>query len=158
MRFLLRSSTVLLMSIFVVNAYSQLSSATNYNGGREVAVYNRIAMKSTSAFSAYDVQPLNTQSLSMYGATSQIMYGNYTIPMAAKDISGGETLEDDEPIYAVIRRALGGEEGLRPGYDPEDPFHTPVGEVPVALLILLAAMVTYLRARKIKATQQTQTA
>lgn len=30
-------------------------------------------------------------------------------------------------------------------------FHTPIGEVPVLLLIILAAMVTYLRARKLKA-------
>lgn len=131
MRFLLRFSTVLLMSIWGVNAYSQLSSATNYNGGREVAEYNQIGMKSTSAFSANDVQPQ-----SMYGATSQNLYGNYTIPMAAQDIRGGEILEDDEPSYAGIRRAYGG--GNRPGYDPEDPFHTPVGEVPVALIAILA--------------------
>lgn len=136
MRILLRFSTVLLMSIWGVNAYSQLSSATNYNGGREVAEYNQMAMKSTSAFSANDVQPLNAQRLSMYGATSQNMYGNYTIPMAAQDIRGGETLEDDEPSYAGIHRALGGG-GYRPGYDPEDPFHTPVGEVPVALIAIL---------------------
>ena len=35
-------------------------------------------------------------------------------------------------------------------------FHTPIGEVPVLLLILLAALVTYIRARKLKAAQVAQ--
>ena len=82
----------------------------------------------------------------MYGATSYLMPGNYMVPMAAKLLDGGTT-QDDESHHGSPRRSLGGGE-YRPDYDPEDPFHTPIGDVPVMMFMFLAAMVTYWRIRR----------
>ena len=156
MKILLRLSAVLLMSALGINAYTSTHYAATYGGVKEAA-----SMTTTSAFSTNSVQTMNTQSLnkqslSMYGASSQLMYGNYTVPMAAKYIGDGETLEEDD-YYEPRRKVIGGG-GYRPDYDPEDPFHTPVGDVPVMLLIVFAAIATYLRYRKLKADQLVPTA
>ena len=156
MKTLLRLSAVLLMSALAVNAYSSTPSATYLSGIKGATLTTSTPAYGTNSAQMMNTQSLNKQSLSMYGASSQLMYGNYSVPMAAKYIGGGETLEDDE-YYEQRRRVIGGG-GYRPDYDPEDPFHTPVGDVPVMLLIVFAAMATYLRYRKLKAAQLVPTA
>ena len=153
MKRLLHFSAILLMCVCAMS--SQAAPAANNmlvsNGAAEAI---RLPMGSTSAFAdMYGVQSFNNQSLSMYGAQSQVMHGSYTVPMAAQSIGGGTTTVDDEEevTYSMMRRALGGGSGgYRPDYDQGDPFHTPLGEIPVLLLILAAAGVTYFRVRKLR--------
>lgn len=157
MKTLLRLSAVLLLSALAVNAYPSTPSATYLSGIRGATLTTSTPTYGANSVQMMNTQSLNTQSLSMYGASSQLMHGNYSVPMAAKFIGGGEILEEEEePCYGPRRRALGGDT-YRPGYDPNDPFHTPLGEVPVLLIIILAAMVTYLRSRKLKAAALTAT-
>lgn len=85
-----------------------------------------------------------------------------TLSLSARNLGNGttadETLAMNRPRHVIIERdddydPEDGEGPLTPGYDPNDPFFTPVGDVPVLLLILLAALVTFFRTRKLKATQ-----
>ena len=150
MRIILRLFTVLLMSTFAINNHANTSAGLVIGKG---ATAPATPMSSTSAFtSMYGVQSFNTQSLNMFGTQSQVMYGSYTVPMAAQSIASGTLLDDDEEeqYYGRAHRALGGGGGYRPGYDQGDPFHTPIGDVPLLLLILLATLVTYLRVRKLR--------
>lgn len=109
---------------------------------------------------------LSNSSVPFETSTSSAAYRIYCISEVSTFGTHSHTIRDledgttaDETGRNTPRRVISpGDEDLQPDYDLDDPFLSPVGEVPVALLILLAAMVTYLRARKIKATQQTQTA
>lgn len=110
---------------------------------------------------------LSNSSLPFETSTSSAAYRIYCISevstfgthsLTKRDLEDGTTADETSGRNTPRRVISPGDDGLQPEYDITDPFLSPVGEVPVALLILLAAMVTYLRARKIKATQQTQTA
>ena len=146
MRIILRLFAVLVMSAFAINNHANTSAGFVASKGIAAPA---TPMSSTSAFtSMYGVQSFNTQSLNMFGTQSQVMYGSYTVPMAAQSISNGTTLTEDaeEQFFSHAHRALGGG-GYRPDYDQDDPFHTPIGDVPLLLLILLAAGVTFVRIR-----------
>lgn len=81
-----------------------------------------------------------------------------TISLAARDLENGTTA-DETLVKITPRRVISpGDEEYRPDYDLDDPFLTPVGDVPVMLLIVFAAMATYLRYRKLKAAQLVPTA
>lgn len=151
MKRLLHFSAILLMCVCAMSSQAAPAAGMAGSGGVDAVM---LPMGSTSAFAdMYGVQSFNNQSLSMYGAQSQVMHGTYTVPMAAQSVGGGTTTVDDEEevTYSMMRRALGGGSGgYRPGYDPGDPFHTPLGEIPVLLLILAAAGVTYFRVRKMR--------
>lgn len=68
------------------------------------------------------------------------------MPLAARNIQDGMTAEQglraSMPRRVIINDG-GGDEGdydeenLRPGYDPQDPFFTPVGDIPWLLMLLL---------------------
>lgn len=63
---------------------------------------------------------------------------SYTLPVAAKNVKGGvlSTPSSSAPGY---RRVISDDDDdLRPGYDREDPFSTPVGDLPIAFMTLLA--------------------
>lgn len=78
-----------------------------------------------------------------------------TMSLSAWNLGDGmtadEALEKNRP-RRVIQPGDDDPE-LKPGDELGDPSLQPIGEVPVLLLIILAAMVTYLRARKLKAAQ-----
>lgn len=85
-----------------------------------------------------------------------------TLSLSARNLGNGttadETLAMNRPRRVIIEGdddydPEPGEGPLTPSYDPNDPFFTPLGDVSVLLLIILAAMVTYLRACKLKAAQ-----
>jgi hypothetical protein len=77
-------------------------------------------------------------------ATPPLAYQS-SVSLAARSVKGGMT---SEQTYANIspRRAIindgddddyGDDDDLRP-QDPNDPFHTPVGDIPVLLMLALA--------------------
>lgn len=105
--------------------------------------------------------PFHSSSFSHSRVASGHNYNSMTIQtlsLSARNLGNGTTADetlamnrprrviiDDDPDY--------GTDYDTPGYDPNDPFFTPVGDVPVLLLILLAALVTFFRARKLQAAQ-----
>lgn len=152
MKTVLCLSVVLLMSTLAGNAYPLPSSAGNFDGRTGPAVVGTKPMSTTSVFvDSYNSKAQGVRQQSRYDTRSQLMYGNYTVPMAAKSIGGGETLAGAESGYRPMRRVIrGDDDNLRPGYDREDPFSTPVGDMPLLLLVILAAIAAGVRMRKVK--------
>ena len=77
-----------------------------------------------------------------------------TIPLTARRVEGGMTSEQTISMVAARRVIIHdndddgyGDENLRPGYDPNDPFGTPIGETPFILFELMAAAYVALRKR-----------
>ena len=110
---------------------------------------------------------LSNSSVPFETSTSSAAYRIYCISevstfgthsLTTRDLGDVKTADETLGRNTPRRVISDGDEDLHPEYELNDPSLAPVGEVPLALLILLAAMVTYLRARKIKATKQTQTA
>lgn len=82
--------------------------------------------------------------LPMQPVGSPLFQSEYTVPMAARGLSGATTLpEDNGP-----RRIIGSGEDYRPGYDPGDPFFTPVGTTPWLLMLLMGMIYVVNAARR----------
>lgn len=89
--------------------------------------------------------PANSSSLAMASSVTAIAVN--TMPLAARNVEGGITSE--QSIRFFTRRAIiiddgddddyGDDDDLRP-HDPNDPFHTPVGDIPWLLMLALAAL------------------
>ena len=103
--------------------------------------------------------PANNSSLAMASSVTAIAVN--TMPLAARNVEGGITSE--QSIRFLSRRAIiiddggddddyGDDDDLRP-HDPNDPFHTPVGDIPCLLMLALAtlsiASKTFLRKRAV---------
>lgn len=82
-----------------------------------------------------------------------------SIPLAARSIEGGltsdQTLRMLSPRRTIIHDGDGeddyGDDDLRPDYDPDDPYFTPVGDTPWLFLLALAlswAIILKLRKRR----------
>ena len=76
----------------------------------------------------------------------------YTIPFAAAGIGGGQLVDEQTVGVGRTRRgALGtDDEDLRPGYDREDPYQTPIGKVPILFMGALVLGYTAIRSHRRK--------
>ena len=77
------------------------------------------------------------------------------ISLMARSLENGmtadEALAKNGPRRTIINDDDYGDDDNRPGYDPNDPFFTPVGDIPwplIALLCTLLAGITMLRIRR----------
>ncbi|MCR5049564.1 MAG: hypothetical protein K6A36_00605 [Paludibacteraceae bacterium] len=75
-------------------------------------------------------------------------YGTYSVPMPAQDMS-----MPDEGTYTPIRRGGSGGGGYGPGYDPEDPFKPPVGDVPWVMMIVMAGIIVVHKTKHLRKQQ-----
>lgn len=73
-----------------------------------------------------------------------------TMSLSAWNLGDGMTADEALEKNRPRRVIQDGDEPLKPSDELGDPSLQPIGEVPVLLLILLAALVTYLRVRKIR--------
>ena len=79
-----------------------------------------------------------------------------SIPLAARNLQDGmmaeQGLRAGMPRRTIIQDGSGddlyGDENLRPGTDPQDPFFTPVGDIPWLLMLLLCMAFGYPPVRK----------
>ena len=62
----------------------------------------------------------------------------YTVPVAALAVGGGVTIAEEEAGRAKRGALGGGTGGFRPGYDREDPYDTPIGDLPAVLILVFA--------------------
>lgn len=92
-------------------------------------------------------------------ATPQMMVSS--IPIAARNVTGGmtadQTMRSFSPRKAIIHDDDDdgyGDDDLRPGYDPNDPFATPLTDTPWSLMALLA--LCYLTFILFRATSRTR--
>ena len=105
------------------------AASASQGGSAAVAVSSAAGGYAASSMSL----PLNT---SLFAATS------YNVPFAAAGVAGG-TLADDAATTRTRRGALGlddDDDELRPGYEREDPYETPVGSLPVIFILLLSLL------------------
>ena len=65
-----------------------------------------------------------------------------SIPLTARGLNGTKMVDDD---YMATHQVLGvvGGDGPRPGYDPDDPFLTPVGDIPLLFMLVLCVMFVF---------------
>ena len=101
---------------------------------------------STPAFALYSLAASDERAFNALALNAI----NRPVPLGYKNAQLGEWLFtfDDEDY---------GDDDIRPGYEPNDPFFTPVGDIPwplMALLCTLLAAITTLRIRR-KQVQQT---
>lgn len=136
------------------NANSRSTSEYRFSSVATVQTGGARGLFLTNSWKDYNTKP--SQSFEMHTIFESGMAEN--ISLMARNLEDGMTA--DEAMAKVSpRRVIGtGDEDLKPGYDLTDPSLMPVGDVPVMLLIVFAAMATYLRYRKLKAAQLVPTA
>lgn len=68
-----------------------------------------------------------------------------SMPLAARNVAGGMTSEQTMQMFSPRRAIIHdddddgyGDDDLRPGYDPNDPFATPLTDTPWMIMALLA--------------------
>lgn len=88
---------------------------------------------------------------SIHNAPQTTRPNHSTFSSSASTISGGVTTYETQQRLTGIRRAIiePDDPTLRPGYDPEDPFYTPVGDTLFPLL-LCAVCYILIRLKKTK--------
>lgn len=80
-----------------------------------------------------------------------------TIPLAARNISGGMTSDETSNMLSPRRVIIHdddaddgyGDDPLRPGYDPQNPG-APIGDIPWPLMLVLSMFVVFITARRNK--------
>ena len=127
--------------------FTNFASAHPSNG-----CFGKASTSSANSVASATYQPIAFSSVNgtgIYGNTSQLFSGSYTVPLAARSVSSGTTLASgSKPDGIGTRNALGGGgDSYRPDYDLEDPFHTPVGDLPLAWMAFLTALVAFFRYR-----------
>ncbi len=76
-----------------------------------------------------------------------------TLSLSARNLGNGTTADEALEKNRPRRVIQDGDEPFKPSDELGDPSLQPIGEVPVLLLILLAALVTFFRTRKLQAAQ-----
>ena len=72
------------------------------------------------------------------GSVSPFYATGYTVPVAALAVGGGVTIAEEEAGRAKRGALGGGTGGFRPGYDREDPYDTPIGDLSVVMVLVFA--------------------
>lgn len=144
MRILLRLFTLLVVSSFAINGLST-TPTTNISLGGEGSI-GGFRGAFTPVTNSLDKLSTHASPVAMYGTASHIMAGPNNVPMAARSIISGTTVDDYDAEMA--RRRVIGDSSFRPDYDPNDPFHTPVGDIPWLLFVVLSLFYIARRTRR----------
>ena len=117
-----------------------------------------------AASSGISFQMNSTSHYVHHGATQESATPQMAVssmPLAARNVAGGmtadQTMRSFSPRKAIIHDDDDdgyGDDDLRPGYDPNDPFATPLTDTPWSLMTLLA--LCYLTFILFRATSRTR--
>ncbi len=111
------------------------SDVTTHSYGNGYGAVQPLPARQAVGYSVLSVMPTPTPVL--------FLTSNHTIPFAASHVEGGVTTH-------VTKRTMIADSGLNPGYDPEDPFKTPLDD---DLLLLFLLLLFFLRMAPGKHTQ-----
>ena len=86
---------------------------------------------------------------------AQTMRTGSTLPLAARNITGGMTSDQTVAMLSPRRVIINddddddgyGDDPLRPGYDPQDPG-APIGDIPWLLMLVICIFTAVLRTRQ----------
>ena len=102
------------------------------------ASVNTQSARSISEVPATAFKSVSTGNYNQPSANAAWQTSSYSVPFAAKGLSGGMTTYDmdyESGSISSMRRVRGG--GYNPGYDEEEPG-VPIGDIPWVMMLLLA--------------------